>query len=92
MRLAWQIEKLTPKGLRPFARNIFRSVRKLFYGGDKVHCPICNGNFKGFAPAGSFETRYKEQCPGCGTRKRHRLLWLFLTRISQVNRDKGTEF
>ena len=40
-----------------------------------VECPLCQGRFKEFGPAGR---RRGAVCPGCGSRERHRAAWLVL--------------
>ena len=42
-----------------------------------VICPCCAGQFSGFLPYG-LTARPNAKCPRCGSKKRHRLLWLFL--------------
>ncbi len=46
--------------------------------GDKVTCPVCEGNFKYFFPYGTVKRRDNVLCPKCLSLERHRLLWLFL--------------
>jgi predicted SAM-dependent methyltransferase len=49
------------------------------HGGDAVHCPVCGGSFRHFLPAGSGKrARPGAVCPGCRSRERDRLTWLFL--------------
>jgi SAM-dependent methyltransferase len=50
----------------------------LFLKGDKVHCPVCHGDFKYFLPYGAVKRRDNVLCPRCLSLERHRLLWLFL--------------
>jgi SAM-dependent methyltransferase len=42
-----------------------------------VTCPCCNGEFPAFLPFGH-DPRANVRCPQCGSKKRHRLLWLYL--------------
>jgi|SRR5262245_1463231 len=44
---------------------------------DTVTCPCCGGVYSEFLPYG-LAARPNAKCPGCGSKKRHRLLWLFL--------------
>jgi SAM-dependent methyltransferase len=54
-------------------------VRSLFYLGDRFSCPCCGGSFKEFISAKPGSTVLpNEQCPGCDSWKRHRVLWLYL--------------
>ena len=45
--------------------------------GDRVTCPCCGNQTASFLPFGLAE-RPSAKCPSCGSKKRHRLLWLFL--------------
>ena len=44
---------------------------------DTVICPCCGGEFAHFGPS-RLRGRPNTKCPNCGSKKRHRLLWLFL--------------
>jgi SAM-dependent methyltransferase len=50
----------------------------VFYRGNKVECPICNGRFRKFLPYGYNRVRDNVLCPKCLSLERHRLLWLYL--------------
>jgi SAM-dependent methyltransferase len=45
--------------------------------GDGVTCPCCGKQSASFLPFGLAE-RLSAKCPNCGSKKRHRLLWLVL--------------
>ncbi|MEE4279659.1 MAG: methyltransferase domain-containing protein, partial [Halieaceae bacterium] len=71
-----QLLKSLETGIREW-RN--RLISPLLHRGDAVHCPVCDGNFKHFLPAGSGErARPGAVCPRCRSRERDRLTWLFL--------------
>lgn len=56
-----------------------RLLAPRLHGGDAVHCPVCEGHFRHFLPAGSGKrARPAAVCPGCRSRERDRLTWLFL--------------
>lgn len=76
MALARILKRLTPSFLRPLGRQVFFYLRRPFYFGNSVYCPICEHSFRKYAPCGPGGTR--QQCPWCLCRNRHRLLWLFL--------------
>jgi SAM-dependent methyltransferase len=44
---------------------------------EAVTCPCCGEEFSSFLPYG-LAARPNAKCPRCGSKKRHRLLWLFL--------------
>lgn len=43
----------------------------------QVICPCCGGHFAEFLPYGN-TARPNAKCPKCGSKARHRLLWLYL--------------
>ena len=52
-------------------------IRSLWYAGDQVFCPCCEGHFRTFLPFGA-QRRPNAICPRCLSLERHRLLWLYL--------------
>lgn len=56
-----------------------RVISPMRYRGDAVHCPVCGQDFSCFLPAGTGKrARDGAVCPGCRSRERDRLTWLFL--------------
>lgn len=49
--------------------------RVLMHRGSEVMCPCCDGEFRSFLPVGD---RPNARCPKCGSRERHRALYLYL--------------
>lgn len=49
---------------------------------DKLFCPVCStfGNFK---PSGQ-SRRIRAKCRNCGAKERHRLVWLYLTKMTTL--------
>jgi predicted SAM-dependent methyltransferase len=87
MRFKIVIEKMLPPRLYLLVVRMFRIVRPLWYIGDNVTCPLCEGHFREFAPAGLVNPRLNAQCPRCGSRKRQRLLWFYLKDKTQFFTD-----
>lgn len=56
----------------------------LFYRGKGVECPICGGRFRKFMPYGYVKARPNALCPKCLSLERHRLLWLYLLRETDL--------
>lgn len=56
----------------------------LLYHGARYECPICEGRYRAFqrSPMG----RPNALCPGCKHAERHRLLWLYLERETDLFR------
>jgi SAM-dependent methyltransferase len=74
--------------LMPGARRhrLLGAVRGLRYRGNYVECPCCEGSFSRFVP---HRGRPRAKCPGCGALERHRVLWLFLERETDLFERPG---
>jgi len=59
--------------------GLFSRIFRVWYRGDSVECPVCNGKFRKFMPYG-IETRSNVLCPRCLSLERHRLIWVYLKR------------
>lgn len=59
----------------------------LFYAGRRVCCPVCGRRFRRFLPYGYVAPRPNALCPHCLALERHRLLWLYLTRETELFRS-----
>lgn len=71
------VKKIIPAFLMQEYRNYRKLKQAKSYQGNKVLCPICNSNFTMFLPYGS-PKRENAQCMVCGSRERHRLLFIYL--------------
>ncbi len=67
---------------------LIRLYGRLFYGGNKVECPICGAHYRSFGAYGVAK-RHNALCFNCLTLERHRLLWLYLHRCTPVLRGKS---
>ena len=56
----------------------------LFYAGSRVQCPVCGNRYRKFMPYGYVQSRPNALCPKCLSLERHRLLWLYLTRETDL--------
>lgn len=70
----------------PRRHRLLGAVRSRRYGGDRVECPCCEGTFSRFLP---HRGRPRAKCPGCGSLERHRVLWLFLERETDLLERPG---
>lgn len=61
-------------------------VMGLFYVGKGKECPLCGCKRRKFLPYGYVEQRENALCPNCLALERHRLLWLWLLRESDLGR------
>lgn len=73
---------MTPwaRGLVHVARHVLRSL--VYFGSGRV-CPVCSRSSRKFAPFGVV-LREEALCVHCGALERHRLLWLFLRRMTDL--------
>jgi SAM-dependent methyltransferase len=58
-------------------------LKRIFYYGKNFYCPVCNSSIKFLKPAGIIP-RSNAVCPVCGSFERHRLIWLFLNRETDL--------
>lgn len=56
---------------------IFSWMFSVFYKGNNVECPVCEGTFRKFMPYGN-KGEDNRLCPKCLSLERHRLIWLYL--------------
>src|ERR1043166_7718133 len=75
--------RLLPGLLVEAARRLRREVLSTAWRGDRVECPCCGGRFRAFRPFGVVR-RPNASCPRCGALERHRLLWLWLERETDL--------
>jgi SAM-dependent methyltransferase len=60
-------------------RGLRNRLAPLRYRGTAVYCPVCEGQFSRFLPAGTGKRRRPAAvCPRCRARERDRLVWLYL--------------
>lgn len=59
-------------------------VAGLLYKGRGRECPVCGAKYRRFMPYGYVNTRPDALCPHCLSLERHRLLWLYLTRETDL--------
>ena len=59
----------------PLLEGMFYRVTSRLCEGEGYFCPCCMGEFRKFL---TFRGRPNSRCPGCGSLKRHRLIWLYL--------------
>ncbi len=78
---------LVPKRYRPGVRQACYWLRSLLYLGNRVTCPCCGGRFRKFLPYG-VTPRPNALCPRCGSKARHRLVWLYLKGKTRLLSDQ----
>jgi predicted SAM-dependent methyltransferase len=73
------LRRLKPLALR--ARNL---LYRIAYRGTGRWCPLCEHHMRRFRPFGVDERRDEAMCVHCGSLERHRLVWLFLERRTDL--------
>ena len=71
----------------PNRQRLLGGVRQVRYRGNRVECPVCETSFSRFLP---HRGRPEAKCPRCGALERHRLLWLFLERETDLFERRGS--
>ncbi len=65
-------------------------VMGLAYLGRGKMCPVCGCQRRKFLPYGYVTARENALCPSCLALERHRLLWLYITRETQLEKNHPT--
>ena len=66
-------------------RHKLRKIRhnQFIKSGSRYYCPICECWFRHFRPFG-LRRRPNSECPRCGSLERHRFLWLYMDRQTDI--------
>jgi SAM-dependent methyltransferase len=65
------------------------ALRAVMFAGRRYVCPCCGWHVRGFTWGGaSFRTRPLGYCPRCNAKARHRRIWLFLERRTNLFADR----
>ncbi len=78
---------------RPFLQRIAGwavPIMGLFYAGRGRLCPICGKRVRRFLPYGYVTQREDALCPRCLALERHRLLWLYIERETDLMKGYPT--
>ncbi len=76
-----------PEGEVYRQERLYRRPTRGRTGAGVLHCPICGTRAARFLPFG-LDRRRNAQCPTCGSVERHRLLWVYLVRHSDLLRRR----
>jgi len=82
-----KIVQFIPRSLEKPLRKLRQLIRRLKYVGSGRHCPVCNCNSREFGKAGIIP-REDAQCMHCGAVERHRLVWLYFKRKTDLFKGK----
>lgn len=64
-------QKFVPSFLQSALIKVFYRFRSMLYRGNQIHCNCCNSSFSRYLPP-------FQECPGCGSQARQRLMLLYL--------------
>ena len=74
------ISRSTLHRLAGFVTPLFSVV----YWGRRRRCPLCGGGFRRFLPYGYVGQRSEALCPRCLSLERHRMIWLWIERNTEL--------
>lgn len=80
------ILNLIPRSVLQRVAGWIVPVVGLLYLGKGKQCPLCGCQRRRFLPYGYVTSRENALCPNCLSLERHRLLWLWLVRESDIGR------
>lgn len=78
------VTSILPEGIKKYlrhARNMMKVLPLRF--GNKRYCPVCEQSSGRFAKFGD-TSREDAQCPRCGALERHRFLWFYLKKSTNL--------
>lgn len=81
--IKWVLNHL-PRPLMQRLAGWMLPVIGLLYRGRKFVCPLCGKKFRKLLPYGYVTSRKNALCPHCLSLERHRLLWLYLQRETDL--------
>ena len=68
--------------------NLIKTLLDAVVSADIQFCPICEKAAASFEPHG-LNSRPQARCPNCGSLERHRLLWLVLNKVADLQALSG---
>jgi SAM-dependent methyltransferase len=82
---------MIPSSIRPHLIQARNLIFGFLHRGSQRQCPICEKGSSKFLAAGT-PPRPEAQCPQCASRERHRLVWLFFQRKTDLFDGKTKKF
>lgn len=89
-RLIRAILNFVPRPLMQRVAQWGVPILGLFYLGSGKRCPICGAERRKFLPYGYVTQRENALCPSCLSLERHRLLWLYLSGETSLEKSRPT--
>ncbi|MBE6196507.1 MAG: methyltransferase domain-containing protein [Rikenellaceae bacterium] len=84
--IKWALKHL-PRPLMQRLAGWMTPVVGLLLRGKRFTCPLCGHSFRRLLPYGYVTTRENALCPSCLSLERHRLLWLWMERESNLLKE-----
>lgn len=84
--IRWALNHVSRSALQRIAGRVI-PVAGLFLRGRRFRCPVCGHGFRRMLPYGYVTQRKNALCPSCLSLERHRLLWLYLERETDLLRE-----
>ncbi len=82
--IKWALNHIPRPMLQRMAGWIIPIIGFFYKGRGGVTCPVCGKSYRKFLPYGYVQSRPNALCPHCLSLERHRLLWLYLTRETDL--------
>ena len=79
----WTLNHISRSTLHRLA-GFVTPLLSLAYMGRRRRCPVCGGSFRRFLPYGYVGQRSEALCPRCLALERHRMIWLWLERNTDL--------
>ena len=79
---------VVPFGIKSVKFVYLFALARLYSIGSGRTCPLCDFSGWRFRTAGD-PPRREAACPKCGARERRRLLWLYIERETEIERNEG---
>lgn len=78
-----KIKKLLPVRIKNRIRTLRGFIYYIIYLGKGRYCPVCGKQFRKFGRSG-VDQRNNVKCLKCGSLERHRLVWLYFTKMTDL--------
>ncbi len=79
----WVLNHIPRSVLQRLSRLV-TPLLALAYVGRGRRCPLCGGSFRRFMPYGYVRSREEAMCPRCLALERHRMIWLWIERETDL--------
>ena len=76
-----KLKKIIPSSLQRFLKKVRNGIFTIAYRGADRHCPVCDKSSKKF---GNVRNSEESVCMHCGSRDRHRLVWLYFKEKTDI--------